>query len=95
MLNIIIDNEIVTKGNLASAIKEKIEANLYPRLFVMTQGIEIYPSKDEIIQKVFQFTNLDFRDKVTVIKLVVVKVWSFSFVHQPIQNFSNFLIKSS
>ena len=56
-------------GNLSKAIKERIEANMYPRLFVMTQGFEIMPSKTDIIQKIYKFSNLDFRDKITGIPL--------------------------
>ena len=42
---------------------------MYPRLFVLTQGIDIMPSQPNIIDKVYKFTNLDFRDKITGIPL--------------------------
>jgi len=35
----------------------------------MTQGLEVLPKQSEIIQKVFKFTNLDFRDKYTGIPI--------------------------
>jgi len=43
--------------------------NLYPRLFILTQGFEVLPNHSPIIQKIHNFYNLDFRDKVTGIPL--------------------------
>ena len=53
---------------MAKAIKEKIEANIYPRLFIITENVQILPSKkneSEIVQTIYNFNNIDFRDKIT------------------------------
>lgn len=67
----IIDNDAITVGNLAAKIKERIEKNMYPRFFVITEGITIFPKadKDNLIQKSYGLFNLDFRDKITGINI--------------------------
>ena len=34
-------------------------------MFIITQGIEIFPTQSQIVQTIYNFNNLDFRDKIT------------------------------
>jgi len=64
-----LDYEPVTIGSIGRVLQERIDINQYPRLFFMTNTVDILPSKNPIVQKKYKFNNLDFRDKITGIPL--------------------------